>query len=438
VGGARTGRGGEILIASPAAPPRIADRSGTVARPRYSRLSGGRAPPAREWPSEESPSNDDMRARSDLEAREDRDLAPYALRSADSAGREHPEAEHAYRTVYQRDRDRIIHCSAFRRLEYKTQVFVNTEGDYYRTRLTHTIEVAQIARTIARTLGLNEDLTEALALVHDLGHAPFGHAGETALDERMADHGGFEHNGHGLRIVTRLERRYPTFPGLNLTYETREGMAKHGDYLAKGSAAAFRPDERPFLEALVADRADRLAYNHHDLDDALTSGILRESEVRAVAHIDAAFAAVDAASPGLPFQLRVNQVFIRLMNEAVSDLVAETSRRLADAAPASVAEVRAADRNLVGCTADGTRRQQEMHEFLFARFYSHWKVARMQENAKRYVRAVFDYLVENPRTLPPTARARVDTEGLHRAVCDHVAEMTDRQLHDEYRRIVLP
>ena len=379
-----------------------------------------------------------MRTRYELEEHEDRVLAPYAMRSSRSEGREHPEDEHAYRTVYQRDRDRIIHCAAFRRLEYKTQVFVNTEGDYYRTRLTHTIEVAQIARTIARAIGLNEDLTEALALVHDLGHAPFGHAGESALAERMREHGGFEHNGHGLRIVTRLERRYPGFPGLNLSYETREGMAKHGDYREKGSAAAFRPDEMPLLEALVADRADRLAYNHHDLDDALTSGLLREAEAREVPHLDAAFAAVDGLTPGLPFPLRVSQVFIRLMNGAVTDLVTETTRRLAAAAPSSVADVRAAAGHLVGCSPEGTRHVQELHEFLFARFYSHWKVARMQENAKRYVREVFDYFVANPRTLPPPARSRVETEGLHRAVCDHVAEMTDRQLYDEYRRILLP
>ena len=379
-----------------------------------------------------------MRTRQELERQEDRALARYAMRSADSEGREHTEEEHEYRTVYQRDRDRIIHCSAFRRLEYKTQVFVNTEGDYYRTRLTHTMEVAQIARTIARALGLNEDLTEALALVHDLGHAPFGHAGEAALQGRMADHGGFEHNGHGLRVVSLLERRYPTFPGLNLSYETREGMAKHGEYLEKGSAAAFRPEDRPLVEALVADRADRLAYNHHDLDDALTSGLLRESDVRQVPHLDEAFAAVDATTAGLPFQLRVNQVFIRLMNEAVTDLVTETTSRLTDAAPSTIADVRSADHNLVGCSQEGTRRQQELHEFLFASFYSHWKVARMQENAKRYIRAVFDYFAENPRTLPPAPRARIETEGLHRAVCDHVAEMTDRQLCDEYRRIILP
>src|SRR5262245_22400291 len=228
-----------------------------------------------------------MRTRRELEEIEDRTLAPYAMRSARSRGREHEEPEHSYRTVYQRDRDRIIHCAAFRRLEYKTQVFVNTEGDYYRTRLTHTMEVAQIARTIARALGLNEDLTEALALVHDLGHGPFGHAGEHVLAECMRDHGGFEHNLQGLRIVERLEVRYPSFRGLNLSYETREGMAKHGDFLRKGTAARFRPDERPFLEALVADTADRLAYNHHDLDDGLTSGMITEREARELPHLDA-------------------------------------------------------------------------------------------------------------------------------------------------------
>jgi dGTPase len=379
-----------------------------------------------------------MRTRSELESIEDRSLAPYAMRSLQSAGREHRETEHVYRTCWQRDRDRIIHCAAFRRLEYKTQVFVNTEGDYYRTRLTHTMEVAQIARTIARALGLNEDLTEALALVHDLGHGPFGHAGEHALASCMKDHGGFEHNLQGLRIVERLEARYPSFPGLNLTYETREGMAKHGDYLKKGSAARFRPEERPFLEALVADAADRLAYNHHDLDDGLTSGILTEREVRTMPHVDAAFAAVDAESPGLPQRVRINQAFIRLMNESVSDLVASTSRRLVEAKVRSVEDVRAAKAPLVGFSPEGERRHEEMHRELFDTFYSHWKVARMQETAKRFLRAVFESYVETPRTVPPEVAERAETDGLHRAVCDMVASMTDRELHQEYRRIALP
>jgi len=379
-----------------------------------------------------------MRTRQELEQIEDRTLAPYAMRSACSQGREHPEQEHPYRTVYQRDRDRIIHCAAFRALEYKTQVFVNTEGDYYRTRLTHTLEVAQIARTIARALGLCEDLTEALALAHDMGHGPFGHAGEDVLARCMRDHGGFEHNAQALRIVERLERRYPAFRGLNLSYETREGMAKHGDYVAKGSAARFRPEARPLLEALVADRADRLAYNHHDLDDGLTSGVLTEREVREVAHIDEAFAAVDRADPGLPFRMRVNQVFIRLMNEAVSDLVAETSRRLADLALASVEDVRGTQAEPVGFSETGGRRHEEMHRFLFERFYSHWRVAHMQENAKRFVRTVFDFYVEHPRTLPPPAQERAREEGVHLAVCDHVAAMTDRELYAEVRRLTVP
>src|SRR6185295_9391379 len=284
--------------------------------------------------------------------------APCAMRSARSLGRAHAEPEHPYRTVYQRDRDRIIHCTAFRRLEYKTQVFVNSEGDTYRTRLTHTIEVAQIARTVARALGLNEDLTEALALVHDLGHGPFGHAGEHALAECMKDHGGFEHNLQGLRIVEKLETRYPSFRGLNLSYETREGMAKHGDYLKKGSASRFHPEERPFLEALVADTADRLAYNHHDLDDGLSSGIVAERDVRELPHVDAAFAAVDAESPGLPHRVRFNQAFIRLMNLSVSDLVTATSHRLEESKVASVGDVRAAKAPLVVFSADGARRHE--------------------------------------------------------------------------------
>lgn len=379
-----------------------------------------------------------MRTRAEIESLEAAALAPYAMRSGCSRGRVHAEAEHAYRTVYQRDRDRIVHCTAFRRLEYKTQVFVNTEGDTYRTRLTHTIEVAQIARTVARALGLNEDLTEALALVHDLGHGPFGHAGEDALSRCMREHGGFEHNAHGLRIVERLERRYPTFVGLNLTYETREGIAKHGDYLRKGTAAEFRPDERPLLESLVADRADRLAYNHHDLDDGLASGVLTEKDVREMLHVDAAFAEVDRIAPGLPFRVRVNQVFIRLMNGAVGDLVAETSRRIAALGIGSVGDVRACGDEIVGFSPDGERRHEGMHRFLFDRFYSHWRVARMQELAKHHLTTVFEFLMAHPRGLPPEVQDTAGREGLHVAVKDHVAGMTDRELHDEYRRIVMP
>lgn len=383
-----------------------------------------------------------MRTREELEDIEERSLAPYAMRSRDSRGRTHAEPEHGYRTVYQRDRDRIVHCGAFRRLEYKTQVFVNTEGDSYRTRLTHTLEVAQIARTIARALGLNEDLTEALALVHDLGHGPFGHAGEAALARCMSDHGGFEHNRQGLRIVDLLEVRYPAFPGLNLSYETREGMAKHGDFVAKGTAAAFEPELGPVLEAIVADTADRLAYNHHDLDDGLASGLLTERQVRAVPHIDAAFAAVDADHPDLPERLRLNQVFIRLLNESVTDLVRESTRRLRALPAASVEAVRAAfvigEEPLIGFSPAGRERHEVMHRFLFDAFYSHWKVARMQENAKRYVATVFAYFVENPRTLPPEARVRRATDGLERIVCDYVAAMTDRELNEAYRSILLP
>ena len=383
-----------------------------------------------------------MKTREELERLEELSLSPYAMRSSGSQGRAHAEAEHGYRTVYQRDRERIVHCGAFRRLEYKTQVFVNSEGDSYRTRLTHTLEVAQIARTIARTLGLNQDLTEALALVHDLGHGPFGHAGEAALARCMADHGGFEHNRQGLRIIEKLEVRYPTFPGLNLAYETREGMAKHGDFLKKGTAADYRPELSPVLEALVADTADRLAYNHHDLDDGLSSGLLTERSVRRVPHIDAAFETVDAAHSGLPDQLRLNQVFIHLLNEAVTDLVQESARRLADLPDASVQTARAAFRigeeGLIGFSVLGRERHEEMHRFLFDAFYSHWRVARMQENAKRYVATVFEYFLENPRTLPPEVAQIVPEDGVYRVVCDYVAAMTDRELNEAYRSILLP
>lgn len=412
-------RGGGAL--APAGPARIADgRLGGIVLPE------GYAP--------------SMRSRADIEAQEDRALAPYGMRASASRGRLHPEAEHPYRTAYQRDRDRVIHCAAFRRLEAKTQVIVNLAGaegaaqGSHHTRLTHTIEVAQIARTLARTLGLNEDLTETLALVHDLGHAPFGHAGEDALAACARSSGGFEHNAHGLRIVQHLERRYPSFPGLNLSWESLEGMAKHGDYVKKGSAAAFRPEERPLLEAAAADRADRLAYNHHDLDDALASGVLTEKDVREMPHVDRAFAAVDAASPGLPYRVRVNQVFIALMNEAVTDLVTETSRRIDALGIRSVGDVRRSRTDIVGYSEEGDRRQETMHRFLFARFYTHPQVRSMQEAATRALTEVFESFVRSPATLPggdPAARG----EDLVPAVRDHVASMTDRELLEAHRRL---
>jgi dGTPase len=347
------------------------------------------------------------------------------MRARESRGRPHPEDEHPYRTAYQRDRDRIVHSSAFRRLEYKTQVFVNTYGDYYRTRLTHTMEVAQVARTVARALGLNEDLTEAVALGHDLGHGPFGHTGEDALHELMADHGGFEHNRHALRIVDVLERKYPEFPGLNLTAEVRDSLLKH----ARGQIC---------LEAQVVDAADRIAYNTHDLDDGLTSGLLEEAPLEEVSLWRDARAAVRARHPGLEGgRLRYHTVRT-LIDRAVTDLLDASVARLSEAAPTSAAEALAHDRRLVAPSPGMDRGQQELSRCLFEHFYNEHRVKRMRRKAARFVAEMFRTLAEDPGQLPPDARGGVAEHGVHRAVCDYIAGMTDREALLEYRRLFHP
>jgi dGTPase len=357
------------------------------------------------------------------------------MHSRSSRGREHAEAEHAYRTVFQRDRDRVIHSTAFRRLEYKTQVFVNHEGDYYRTRLTHTMEVVQIARTIARALGLNEDLTECLALCHDLGHGPFGHSGEDALNDLMAGHGGFEHNAHGWRIVDRLEKRYPDFPGLNLTYEVRESMLKHG---GGPVPEAFRPEEAPLLEARVADLSDRIAYNNHDLDDALTAGILTEARAREASVVDEAFRSVDEKHPGLAGQVRYYNAIVRLINGCVTDVLENTARQIAALGLASVEDVRACHEPVVSFSPEGHTKQEELHHFLHRNFYNHHRVARMQAKARRFLAELFEAYLEDPRVLPDDVRISGEEEGLPRAVCDYIASMTDRQAQGEYVKLFQP
>ena len=371
-----------------------------------------------------------------LEAREERDLAPYAMRSSMSRGRRHAEDEHSYRTAYQRDRDRIVHSTAFRRLEYKTQVFVNHEGDYYRTRLTHTMEVVQIARTIARALGLNEDLTECLGLCHDLGHGPFGHSGQDALNELMIQHGGFEHNRHGLRIVDRLEKRYPDFAGLNLTYEVREGLVKHG---GRPVPVEFHPDEESLLEAKLADLADRIAYNNHDLDDGLTSGILVEEQVRVVPIADEAFRAVDERHPGLTGPVRNYNAIVWLINWAVTDVLTHTAGEIERTKLGSIQDVRYCRDRIVGFSPVGQEKQEELHAFLLANFYNHYRVARMQEKAKRFLAELFREYVRTPRSLPPAVQeAGRREESLPRAVCDYIASMTDRQAQGEYLKLFHP
>jgi len=366
-----------------------------------------------------------MVTRAELEERELRELRPCAMTSRGTRGRRHAEEEHPYRTAYQRDRDRVIHSSAFRRLEYKTQVFVNSFGDYYRTRLTHTMEVAQIARTIARALGLNEDLTEAIALAHDIGHGPFGHTGEDVLQLLMADHGGFEHNRQALRIVDLLERKYPEFPGLNLTDEVRSSLLKH------------QPGQL-CLEAQVVDAADRIAYNTHDVDDGLTSGLLRPEALREVALWREASEEVEHRWPGLDLAHRRYHTVRMLIDRAVTDLLQHASARLAAVAPADAAAAREHGERLVAPSPAMEARQAELSRFLHERFYNEYRVRRMRGKAARFIREMFLTLVDDPRLLPPAARAWAAQEGAERGVCDYLAGMTDREALLEYARLFHP
>jgi dGTPase len=375
--------------------------------------------------------------RPDFEARETRELAPYAAKAAESRGRVHPEPEHRYRTAYQRDRDRVVHSTAFRRLEYKTQVFLTHEGDFFRTRLTHTMEVAQIARTLARALNLNEDLTEAVALAHDLGHTPFGHSGEEALRDLMRDHGGFEHNRHGVRIIDTLEHPYPQFRGLNLTYEVRECIAKHATNYDHPTVEGFGPGYPP-LEGQAVEVADEIAYDSHDLDDAIAMDIVSAEDLQALAVFRQAEADFARSLADLSADQRIRRIAKLLIDLMVSDAVATSEQAIREAAVASVDEVRAAPRRLIGLS-DGLRpKAKELGAFLMDRVYRHYRVARMMTKSKRFVIKIFEAYRDNPDQLPPAYRARADREGLHTAICDYIAGMTDRYAQDEYQRLYEP
>lgn len=377
-------------------------------------------------------------SREAYEEQEARTLAPYGFKSRESRGRAVPEDEHPYRTAFQRDRDRILHTTAFRRLEYKTQVFITYEGDYYRTRLTHTLEVAQIGRTMARALGANEDLIEAICLAHDLGHPPFGHAGETALNTLMADHGGFDHNRQSLRIVEYLEHRFPEFRGLNLTWEVREGIVKHETEYDVADAAGFEPDKRATLEAQLANPADEIAFNAHDLDDGLRSGLITPRDLRGIAwweHLKESIGWEENHFTEL-VRHRIIRRFIGLM---VTDLVTETARRLDQAAPRSVEELRRLPENVVSFSPEVTRMNRELKDFLLHRLYRHPKVIRMQKKAEMVIERLFEAYVAEPAQLPLEVQQRVEREGdLHRIVCDYIAGMTDRFALQEYAKMFDP
>ncbi len=372
--------------------------------------------------------------------------APFAVSSAHARGRLHPEPEAATRSPWQRDRDRIIHSSAFRKLQYKTQVFVNHEGDFYRTRLTHSIEVAQIARSIARALGLDEDLTEALSLAHDLGHPPFGHAGEEALNTAMKPFGGFDHNAQSLRIVTMLESRYAAWDGLNLTWETLEGLVKHNGPLKNPPPYIVDYNERhrldittyPSAEAQVAAIADDIAYHSHDLDDGLRARLFHVEDLRHLPIVGDALAAARMSSLDVPPPRLRHETIRRVIDVLASDLIAESARRLEKLAPDSPDAIRRSRQNVIAFSSAIAEANQAIKDFLFARMYRHWRVNRMSAKAKRLTEDVFRLLHSDPTLLPDDWRARAGEPGSQRAatiVCDYVAGMTDRYAMDEHRRL---
>jgi dGTPase len=374
-----------------------------------------------------------------LEALEELTLAPYAMRSRNSRGRVHAEAEHPLRLAFQRDRDRIIHSTAFRRLEYKTQVFVNHEGDYYRTRLTHTMETAQITRTIARVLRLNQDLAEAVALAHDLGHTPFGHAGERVLHELMADHGGFEHNAQSLRIVDVLEERYPHFKGLNLSWEVREGIVKHSPPYDRPLARDFEPGKAPCLEAQIVDYADEIAYNSHDIDDGLKSGLLAPEQLQEVRLWREIFGRLCTDHPDAGFRIWRYQAQRALIDDFVSNVIATVRERLRRLRLDSVDAIRAHGQPIVGCSPDLEEKRLELKAFLMENLYRHYRVVRMTTKAQRLMAELFHAYMAEPQQLPTHFRARWTAgEDKARVIADYIAGMTDRFAVDEHKKLFDP
>jgi dGTPase len=377
------------------------------------------------------------------------ELAPYAAREATSRGRRYPEPPPQHRSEYQRDRDRIVHSAAFRRLVYKTQVFVNHEGDLYRTRLTHSLEVAQIARTVARALRLNEDLAEAICLAHDLGHTPFGHAGQDALNDCMADYDGFEHNLQSLRVVDELEERYAAFNGLNLTFECREGILKHcsvrnaqrlGDV-----GERFINRHQPGLEAQLANFADEIAYNNHDIDDGIRAGLIAVEELLEIPLFAQHHAAVVGRHPGLAGRRLVYEVLRAMINHMVIDLIETSAARLAAAGVASIAEVRTRPAYLMGFSDPLQEKNQQLKKFLRERVYRHYKVQRMTSKARRVIRELFTAFLDDPALMPDEHRATGPRReslqgptGRARAVADYIAGMTDRYAILEHQRLFDP
>lgn len=375
--------------------------------------------------------------RQQLEENEDRSLAPYGMRSKDTKGRAYLDTEPEYRTTFQRDRDRILHTTAFRRLEYKTQVFINFEGDHFRTRLTHTLEVAQIGRTLARALGGNEDLVEAICLAHDLGHSPFGHSGEVALARLMKDFGGFDHNKQSLRIVTELEQRYPEFPGLNLSWEVREGMVKHESEYDISDARDFNPDLRGNLETQIANVADELAYTTHDLDDGLRSGMINPQILEGVALWEILRETYNWHG-SLLSDMERHRMIRQLVGLLVTDMVKGTDARLKESKVSSATDIQKLKHNVVGYTEEMQRRNRELKDLLYKKLYRHYRVVRMQVKAERIISDLFNAFRAEPTTLPDHVQFFIEKRGLERTICDYIAGMTDRYAIEEHQKMFNP
>lgn len=368
------------------------------------------------------------------------DLAGYAAKSTESSGRRYNEEYRDNRPAFERDRDRIIHCAAFRRLEYKTQVFVNHEGDYYRTRLTHSLEVAQIGKAVARRLRLNEELTEALALAHDLGHTPFGHTGEEVLNRLMDGHGGFEHNRQSLRVVDELEERYACFNGLNLSFEVREGLIKHSSPYdtPSGLIDEFLPGVVPVIEAQLINYADEIAYNNHDIDDGLKSGYITFEQLAEVQLWREVYKDVCDRFPNASPDRLKHQTISSLIGMFIDDLTTETSRMISENMIKSVADLRRVNRLVVGFSPELARKNRELKQFLLKNLYHHYKVERMRVKAERYICNLFQTYTNYPTLLPSKYVRKMELMGRERVICDYIAGMTDRFALDEFKRLFEP
>lgn len=375
--------------------------------------------------------------RENREEKEGLYLAPYGIHSKDSKGREYPDSTPIYRTAFQRDRDRILHTTAFRRLEYKTQVFLNAEGDYYRTRLTHTLEVAQIGRTIARALGANEDLEEAICLAHDLGHSPFGHSGERILNQLMKDQGGFDHNKQSLRIVTKLENRFQDFPGLNLTWETREGIVKHETEYDISDAEDYNPTLRGHLEAQIANAADELAYSAHDLDDGLRAGLISTSKLKDLALWKILVESVGWKGGELT-ELDRNRIIRRMIGIEVEDVIISTDKKIQQSGVTSVEGLQKLPHNVISFSDHMQQNNRELKDFLYKNLYQNHRVVRMQVKAERIISDLFTAYQKHPLMLPKHIQNGIEKKGLERSICDYIAGMTDRFAIDEHQKLFDP